>query len=115
MYVLLNTLLRINCTFVMKLYYVYILASRRNGTLYTGVTNDLVRRTWSHQDGEVEGFTKRYGVKMLVYYEAHHDIRDAIRREKQIKAWKRQWKINLIEKENPEWKDLSSILEDFRR
>ncbi len=86
--------------------FVYILASRRNGTLYTGVTSDLVRRVWEHKQDKVEGFTKRYGVHRLVYVEAHDDIQDAIVREKRIKKWNRQWKLELIEKDNPNWRDL---------
>ena len=86
--------------------FVYILASRRNGTLYTGVTSDLVRRVWEHKQDKVEGFTKRYGVHRLVYVEAHDDIQDAIVREKRIKKWDRQWKLELIEKDNPNWCDL---------
>ncbi len=90
----------------MKNYYVYILASKRNGTLYIGVTNDLVKRVYEHKDGLVEGFTKEYGVDRLVYYEQTNDSYSAIEREKRMKKWKRQWKIELIEKFNPEWKDL---------
>jgi len=86
--------------------FVYILASRRNGTLYTGVTSDLVRRVWAHKNDEVDGFTKRYGVYRLVYVEMHDDIRDAIRREKRIKKWNRRWKLELIETANPTWRDL---------
>ena len=88
------------------LYYVYILASRRNGTLYVGVSNDVLRRTWEHKSDLIEGFTKKYGVHLLVWFEEHSDIRDAIDREKQIKGWNRAWKIKLIEKENPGWNDL---------
>ena len=86
--------------------YVYILASRRNGTLYTGVTSNLAERIWQHRQGEIEGFTKQYHVHRLVYFEEHVDIRDALRREKQIKKWRRAWKIRLIERENPRWVDL---------
>jgi putative endonuclease len=86
--------------------YVYIMASKRNGTLYTGVTSDLVRRVWEHKQDRVEGFTKRYSVHRLVYVEAHDDIQDAIAREKRIKKWNRQWKLKLIEKDNPDWRDL---------
>jgi len=86
---------------------VYILASRRNGTLYTGVTGNLPRRVWEHKTDIVEGFTRRYGVHTLVYYEWHDDMYAAIRREKQIKKWRREWKIQLIEALNPDWKDLS--------
>ena len=89
-----------------KLYYVYMLASRRNGTLYTGVTNDVGRRAWEHKNDLIEGFTKTYGVHMLVWYEVHEDINVAIAREKQIKGWNRAWKIRLIEKENSGWNDL---------
>ncbi len=85
---------------------VYIMASKRNGTLYTGVTSDLSGRVWEHREGVMEGFTKRYGVKMLVWYEAFDDIRDAIQREKTIKKYPRAWKINLIEGMNPDWRDL---------
>ncbi len=92
--------------------YVYILASRRNGTLYTGVTHDVARRVWEHKHDLIEGFTRQYQVHRLVYYEWHRDIRDAIRREKQIKKWKRAWKIRLIEERNPEWRDLYDELLD---
>lgn len=87
-------------------YYVYILASQRNGTLYVGVTNNLLRRVQEHREGLVEGFTKRYGVKTLVYFEAHQEINEAILREKRIKRWRRKWKLELIETENPQWLDL---------
>jgi putative endonuclease len=86
-------------------YFVYILASKRNGTLYIGVTNDLVRRIYEHKKGLIEGFTKRYDVKILVYYEIHSEIKNAIKREKQLKKWLRRWKIELIEKMNPGWED----------
>ena len=85
---------------------VYMLASRRNGTLYTGVTSDLAKRIWEHRNDIVEGFTKRYGVHSLVYFELHDDMPEAIRREKQIKKWNRAWKIELIERTNPQWQDL---------
>ena len=85
---------------------VYILASRRHGTLYVGVTNDLVKRVWEHKNNVVEGFTKKYGVHELVYFEMHADMVQAIQREKRIKKWNRAWKIELIEKENPDWNDL---------
>ena len=88
------------------MFYVYILASKKNGTLYTGVTKDLVRRVWEHKNDLAEGFTKKYGVHTLVYYEAVEDIASAIEREKQVKKWSRYWKIKLIEEDNPEWKDL---------
>jgi len=90
----------------MKSYYVYILASRIKGTLYVGVTNDLARRVYDHRTDAIEGFTKKYGVHMLVYYEPYTDILDAMTREKRLKKWKRQWKMNLIEAKNPEWQDL---------
>jgi putative endonuclease len=89
-----------------KTYYVYILASGKNGTLYIGVTNDLRRRVWEHREGLVLGFTKKYGVKMLVYFEEFGDVGFAIDRETRLKKWKRRWKIELIEKTNPEWHDL---------
>jgi putative endonuclease len=87
-------------------YFVYILASKRNGTLYVGVTSDLYGRMVEHRDGLVPGFTTRYGVKMLAYFEEHDDIEIAIRREKSIKRWRRAWKIELIESRNPGWRDL---------
>jgi putative endonuclease len=90
-----------------KTYYVYILASKRNGTLYIGVTNDLARRVWEHREGLVPGFTKNYGVKMLVYYEAFVDITQAIHHEKRLKKYKREWKMNLIQQNNVEWRDLA--------
>ena len=85
---------------------VYLLASRRNGTLYTGVTSDLVKRVWEHKNNVAEGFTKRYGVHRLVWYELYSNIESAIAREKAIKEWKRQWKLELIESLNPDWRDL---------
>lgn len=87
-------------------YYVYILAKARNSTFYTGVTNDLIRRVWEHKKGIADGFTKKYGIKTLVYYEHHTDIEMAICREKLIKKWRRQMKMQAIESINPEWKDL---------
>ena len=90
--------------------YVYILASRRNGTLYTGVTTDLLRRVHEHREGATPGFTQRYGVKTLVWYEAHGDVVEAIAREKTIKRWRRAWKLALIEAMNPDWLDLWDIL-----
>jgi putative endonuclease len=90
----------------MKQYYVYILASKKNGTLYIGVTNNLLKRVYEHKNNLIGEFTKKYSVHNLVYYEAYSDIYGAIAREKQMKKWKRQWKINLIEKSNPSWKDL---------
>jgi putative endonuclease len=93
-----------------KTYYVYILASKRNGTLYIGVTNDLARRVWEHREGLVPGFTKTYGVKTLVYYETFSDVDLAIRREKRLKKYKREWKMNLIQQNNVEWRDLAETL-----
>ena len=94
-----------------KDFYVYILASKRNGTLYIGVTSDLIKRIWQHKERLVDGFTKKYDVKKLVYYEQHETAENAIHREKRLKEWKRQWKLKLIEKFNPAWKDLyDSIL-----
>ena len=89
-----------------KQFFVYIMASRRNGTLYVGVTSNLVQRVWNHKRGLVEGFTSQYGVKMLVYFEPHETAESAITREKQLKKWERAWKIRLIEQSNPEWGDL---------
>ena len=85
---------------------VYLLASRRNGTLYVGVTSNLVQRVWQHKGDLAQGFTRRYGVHALVWYEAHVTMESAIVREKRIKGWKRAWKIALIEKRNPQWRDL---------
>lgn len=90
----------------MKTYYVYILASKRNGTLYIGVTSNLVKRVYEHKQGIIEGFTKKYGIKMLVYFEETSDAAAAIHRETQMKKWNRKWKLELIEKMNPEWRDL---------
>jgi putative endonuclease len=86
--------------------FVYLMANRRNGTLYAGVTTNLRRRVWEHREGVVEGFTKTYGVKTLVWFEPHASIHDAIAREKAIKRWRRAWKLALIERENPLWRDL---------
>jgi putative endonuclease len=91
-------------------YYVYLFASRRYGTLYLGVTNDLMRRVHEHKSHEVPGFTARYGVDRLVWFEAYDDPKGAIAREKQLKKWRRDWKIRLIEGQNPEWRDLYSAL-----
>lgn len=87
-------------------YYIYILASKRNGTLYTGFTTDLLRRVKEHKNKLIEGFTKQYGVVRLVYYEIVEGFMEAVKREKQIKKWNRAWKLRLIEEYNPEWKDL---------
>ncbi len=93
----------------MNTFYVYIIASKQNGTLYIGVTNNLERRIWEHKSQTIKGFTKKYGVHTLVYYEWFNDIANAIRREKQLKKWNRAWKINLIEMKNPAWADLSTL------
>ena len=90
----------------MKSYYVYILSSQKNGTLYIGVTNDLKRRVYEHKNNLLEGFTKKYKVHQLVYFENTNDVRSALEREKQLKNWKRIWKINLIEEKNKNWEDL---------
>jgi|TARA_R100000152_G_C6761479_1_gene185604 putative endonuclease len=95
---------------VMKHPCVYILASRRNGTLYTGVTSGLIGRVWQHKNGQGSRFTAEYRVHTLVWFEAHETMENAITREKQIKEWKRDWKIALIEKSNPEWRDLYADL-----
>jgi putative endonuclease len=87
-------------------YWVYILASKIGGTIYIGVTNDLVRRVYEHKEGLADGFTKKYLVHNLVYFEQHSDIEAAIRREKRLKKWNRPWKIQLIEESNPNWIDL---------
>jgi putative endonuclease len=90
----------------MKLPCVYILASQRNGTLYVGVTSNLVQRIWQHKNDQVEGFTKKYKVHTLVWYEQHETMESAINREKALKEWQRAWKLELIESTNPEWHDL---------
>jgi len=89
-----------------KTYSVYILSSQKNGTLYVGITDNLVRRVWEHKNKKVDGFTKKYEVHHLVYFEQHNNPESAIKREKQIKKWNRTWKIELIQKKNPEWRDL---------
>ncbi len=89
-----------------KIYWVYIAANMRNGTLYIGMTNNIIRRMWEHREGIVEGFTKKYGIKHLVYLEAFENVRAAIDRETRLKKWKRQWKVDLIQKDNVEWDDL---------
>jgi len=96
----------------MKTGYVYILASKRNGTLYVGLTNELRRRVWEHKEKVTEGFTKKYCVDLLVWYEAHDNIEDAIYKEKQLKKWERAWKLRLIETENPAWEDLYDLITD---
>ena len=90
-----------------KQYFVYLLASKPYGTLYVGLTSNLIHRVFQHKEGLVDGFTKKYDVHQLVYYDVHLDIREAILREKGIKKWNRQWKINLIEQNNPHWINLS--------
>ncbi len=90
--------------------WVYIVTDRPNGTLYVGVTADLARRVHEHREGTIEGFTKRYGLTRLVYAEPHEDIREAIRREKAIKGWRRAWKVRLIHRSNPDWNDLFDSL-----
>jgi putative endonuclease len=87
---------------------VYILANKRNGTLYIGVTSNLVKRVWEHKNDVIEGFTRRYNIHLLVWYELYNDMESAIMREKRIKEWKRKWKLELIESSNPKWKDLYS-------
>jgi len=91
-------------------YYVYILTNKTNNVLYTGVTNDLIRRIFEHKNKLLEGFTKKYNLRKLVYYETTNDIESAINREKQLKNWHRDWKINLIDQFNPHWEDLSDNL-----
>ena len=90
--------------------HVYIMASQRNGTLYTGVTTDLAQRVFDHREGKVPGFTQKHGCKMLVWYEEHFDVADAIQREKSIKRYYRQWKLRLIEEQNPNGNDLYETL-----
>jgi putative endonuclease len=91
-------------------YYVYVLASERNGTLYVGVTNNIVRRVYEHREGLVEGFTRQHSVKHLVHFEEYSDVHSAIQREKRLKKWKRDWKLRLIGKSNPDWVDLYSSI-----
>lgn len=91
-------------------YFVYILASKKRGTLYIGVTSDLVKRVYEHKNKLAEGFTKKYNVSQLVHFESCGDVKAAIQREKQLKDWKRDWKIELIEKENPDWVDLYATI-----
>lgn len=89
---------------------VYMMASQKQGTIYIGVTSNLIQRVWQHRTGVVEGFTQQYGVKMLVWYEQHESMESAIMREKAMKKWRRDWKINLIERDNPDWLDLWSAI-----
>jgi putative endonuclease len=91
-------------------FFVYIVASRRNGTLYVGVTDNLMRRAWEHRVGAIPGFTKKHGVKLLVWYEVHESRETAFQRERQLKKWNRVWKLELIEQSNPEWQDLGEEL-----
>lgn len=93
-----------------KKYYIYILASKRNGTLYVGVTSDIIKRVWQHKEKMIDGFTKRYVVDKLVYFEQFDDPEHAIKREKRIKKYPRKWKLNLIEKHNPNWMDFYNRL-----
>jgi len=95
-------------------YYLYVLTNKKNGTLYVGVTNDLERRMYEHKHKLVDGFTKKYGLDRLVYFEVFQYVSDAIKREKNIKKWKRQWKIDLIEQDNPYWEDLTKDWYYFR-
>ncbi|HET7715930.1 MAG TPA: GIY-YIG nuclease family protein [Bauldia sp.] len=94
----------------MKAGYVYIMASRKNGTIYIGVASDLIARVYQHREGLVSGFTKRYGCKLLVYFEVYDDLQDARLRELQMKEWKRSWKVRLIEENNLDWDDLYPTL-----
>lgn len=89
-----------------KQFHVYIMANKKNGTIYIGVTSDLIKRVWQHKNNVVDGFTKNYGVHRLVYFEEHPNAESAIQREKSLKNWRRSWKIELIEKENSTWEDL---------
>ena len=89
-----------------KRFHVYIMASKRNGTLYVGVTSDLIKRVWQHKNNEVAGFTEKYDVHDLVFFEQHDNAESAIMREKRLKKWNRAWKLRLIEEKNPQWKDL---------
>lgn len=90
----------------MRSYFIYILASKRNGTLYIGITSNLIKRVWEHKNNLVEGFTKQYNIHILVYFEETSDVESAILKEKKLKNWHRDWKINLINSFNPNWKDL---------
>jgi len=89
-----------------KQFYVYLLTNKRNGTLYVGITSNLVQRVWQHKNNITKGFTEKYNISYLVYFEIHSSAENAISREKQIKKWKRAWKIKLIEEDNPQWIDL---------
>jgi putative endonuclease len=94
----------------MKRFFVYIMASQRNGTLYIGVTSDIIKRVWEHKAKVIDGFTKKYDIGLLVYYGCFEDVERAIRREKRLKKYSRQWKMNLIEEKNPQWHDLYESL-----
>jgi len=94
----------------MRYSYVYLLCSERNGTLYVGVTSDLKKRVWEHKDGIYKGFTEKYNIHKLVWFEVHEDIEHAIAREKAIKKWNRKWKLRIIEEMNPKWEDLYDSL-----
>lgn len=97
-----------------KQYYIYIMSNKKNGTLYIGVTSDIIKRVWEHKNNVIQGFTSKYGLHNLVYYEVYDDIENAIKREKRLKLWLRQWKIDLIEGMNPDWNDLyDQILGSF--
>ena len=89
-----------------RTYAVYVMTSRRDGPLYVGVTNDLAKRVWQHREGQLPGFTRRYGLKRLVHFETFEDVNEAIAFEKRLKRWRRVWKIELIERDNPDWLDL---------
>jgi len=106
----LDPAIHLRCARRVKTYYVYIMASRKNGTLYIGVTNDIARRAHEHREGLLPGFTKQYGVKLLVHFEPFDYFRSAIQREKNLKKWPRTWKIALIEGTNPDWRDLYADL-----
>jgi putative endonuclease len=93
-----------------KAYYVYIMAKGRNSTFYTGVTSDLIKRVWQHKNDLADGFTKKYEIKNLVYYEVHMDVNEAIKREKQLKKWNRPWKMRLVETMNRNWNDLYNTI-----
>jgi putative endonuclease len=95
----------------MKTYYVYIMTNKENGTIYVGVTNNLARRTYEHKNKITKGFTSKYSLDKLVYFEETSDVESAIAREKQIKAWRRHWKLELVNKSNPDWEDLSEELD----
>jgi putative endonuclease len=97
-----------------KEFYIYILASRKNGALYTGVTATLPQRIWEHRTGAIEGFTKKYNIRLLVYFEPHDDANSAFAREKLVKRWRREWKIAVIERRNPDWEDLYPMIAEWK-